>query len=1044
MTKLTTIRSIEIPTRDGSEVVEVFLDELPNDANEICDILEAESAPLKLFHEFALEYYNRGDGESFERMLRRGLAEFTRDRRSTDSLKAASRMNSALAAQKINEAACYATSDRARAAAFLDEATDYLNRAEERISAKEDNMLWARKGLLMLARGSWEAANYQFKIALDKQPENIAALLGQSAAYFYMENYRAALGGFQNVLRLAPHLNDVRAAIGYCFYRLGFLDYAARAFARALEVDASHDRALDAFAFLQLRDPATLSDGLVRFKAAYQRNRDNGLAAIHLASHFFFKKEYPKAKILAEGVLNASAALSTSLPAAVDRLKTEAQLILAKIAHATGEFLEASNGYQAALRLVPNFPPALYGLGQCLLARNDLEAAATTFQLLLDSAKISTLPKQLPKIVALLLTARYIQVPPETRGSFADKTKAALKQALSLFPEDKALLQAAATVFAPSESELALSYLNRLSEQNESLTNFALLNNHAVLKIRHKQLDGAEELLAQAKSLLKDPRFSLFLAFNSAVLLDESGRFDEADVAYKSLLDGAGKSFAPCHLRLGILALRRGQLSEAADHFKDALGIDEKSVDAWNCLAVSQLKQKAFNPARKAFERVLQHVDKYDQYSLVSLGNLNIELARVDKNIRQREDYLKRAGEFLCKAIGLVPSNPFAAQGLAIIMAEAGAVYEAKDVFAQVKAAMPEREDTTLNLAHSLTDLGQPAASVALYEAVIGEQRDRAKRHVSSGKFVTWLLFAARARLLLARLGEGEASLTAVKEAIADVRSCLELLPSDQPLKFNLTLLLIEQGLQCHRFYSHGSSISKNAVSAAEDFALAQAGLEEALNLVKSLERQQQQPRDESSKDEAKALIDPKLLLGRRSQCADIRKQLDKLLQEQERQVREQSERLAQLKLHRETQQRQAIEHQAQKEAIERMRATEIDSKRRELAAQMQLTEEKVRAAARRRVAEGDSDGDGNENGDRPEKATTGRKRVRKGPSPQSEEEEEEDDTDGIIQSSRRIAGKSSALSKDYISDDEGEENVESEAVMTDSDEEEDSESDND
>lgn len=46
--------SIEIPTRDGSEVVEVFLDELPEDAEEICEILIAEEAPIELFKQFAV------------------------------------------------------------------------------------------------------------------------------------------------------------------------------------------------------------------------------------------------------------------------------------------------------------------------------------------------------------------------------------------------------------------------------------------------------------------------------------------------------------------------------------------------------------------------------------------------------------------------------------------------------------------------------------------------------------------------------------------------------------------------------------------------------------------------------------------------------------------------------------------------------------------------------------------------------------------------------------------------------------------------------
>lgn len=48
-------KSIEIPTRDGSEVVEVDLDELPEDAEGICEILIAEEAPIELFKQFAVK-----------------------------------------------------------------------------------------------------------------------------------------------------------------------------------------------------------------------------------------------------------------------------------------------------------------------------------------------------------------------------------------------------------------------------------------------------------------------------------------------------------------------------------------------------------------------------------------------------------------------------------------------------------------------------------------------------------------------------------------------------------------------------------------------------------------------------------------------------------------------------------------------------------------------------------------------------------------------------------------------------------------------------
>jgi RNA polymerase-associated protein CTR9 len=46
--------SIEIPLRNSSEVVEVFLDELPDDVVELITIIRDEIAPLHLYIQFAV------------------------------------------------------------------------------------------------------------------------------------------------------------------------------------------------------------------------------------------------------------------------------------------------------------------------------------------------------------------------------------------------------------------------------------------------------------------------------------------------------------------------------------------------------------------------------------------------------------------------------------------------------------------------------------------------------------------------------------------------------------------------------------------------------------------------------------------------------------------------------------------------------------------------------------------------------------------------------------------------------------------------------
>jgi len=128
------MHSIEIPTREGTEVVEVFLDELPANADEISDILLAEAAPLQLFHDFAVEYARRGNSTALEKLLRRGIQD-TRDRKSGESVRAQARMRTTLAAHLI----------MGRAESQLEEATDLLNEAERRMP-RDDDYLGLRKG----------------------------------------------------------------------------------------------------------------------------------------------------------------------------------------------------------------------------------------------------------------------------------------------------------------------------------------------------------------------------------------------------------------------------------------------------------------------------------------------------------------------------------------------------------------------------------------------------------------------------------------------------------------------------------------------------------------------------------------------------------------------------------------------------------------------------------------------------------------------------------------------------------------------------------
>lgn len=50
------VRSLLIPVKNSTQAVEVFVDELPDDVNDIIDILRAEIAPLDVWLKFAVRF----------------------------------------------------------------------------------------------------------------------------------------------------------------------------------------------------------------------------------------------------------------------------------------------------------------------------------------------------------------------------------------------------------------------------------------------------------------------------------------------------------------------------------------------------------------------------------------------------------------------------------------------------------------------------------------------------------------------------------------------------------------------------------------------------------------------------------------------------------------------------------------------------------------------------------------------------------------------------------------------------------------------------
>ena len=61
---------LAIPIQGSEEEIEIPVEDLPEDAGEIIDILTEESAPPQTWTSFAVAYYRRGKKENFQRILK--------------------------------------------------------------------------------------------------------------------------------------------------------------------------------------------------------------------------------------------------------------------------------------------------------------------------------------------------------------------------------------------------------------------------------------------------------------------------------------------------------------------------------------------------------------------------------------------------------------------------------------------------------------------------------------------------------------------------------------------------------------------------------------------------------------------------------------------------------------------------------------------------------------------------------------------------------------------------------------------------------------
>ncbi|ORY06104.1 TPR-like protein [Basidiobolus meristosporus CBS 931.73] len=778
---------LEIPLKGSDNVLEIDCSQLPEEAKELLDILLQEEAPLDIYLELALQYYDRKRIDEVVVVLEQGLAAgtlsilFNGSTSSTYIHQSIQSGYNADPAARIPLLNCLASIYLLRAKAAigtkksrcLEDAAKYFNEAD-RINPRVE-LTWLGKGLLYMARKQPDDALRQFQLVLDQESDNIPALLGKARIQYHRKQFKAALATYQQILVLNPNGKpDPRIGIGLCFHKLGMLNEAKEAFDRALEVVSmlTSCGSNDKLEYLEMAVKC-LEDG-------HKINVKHAVISNHLAEQFFFRRQIKKA-------LGFASIASTNADTLA--IQAESHFQLGRAYHQMKKYSEATSHYHKAAKLNPDHVLAQFGLGQMHIYRGERSLAIDLFQKLLLK-----FPKSSETLV--ILGSLYASSSDEKHRAveYFDRATRILEDESSDDLTDTSMFVQMGQMLEDVDSKKALkAYQNALKaneKNNQAKIPLELTSNIAVLHHMEGDYDSAKRMYDRAiqdatelaNSGDADAEYIATTAkYNVARLHEDCFEETKAQVLYKELIEKHPNYINP-YLRLGLMDQHSGRSTEATDWYKDVLGVDNNNADAWTMLGCLQASMHQTRPSRKTFERILTEIDKHDVYSLCSLGNNYLGLARSEKKKDIKATLYKKALEFFDKVLRLDDHNVFAATGVATAIAERGNPAEAREMFAQIRDAAPHIPGLWLNLAHINVELGNYRNAYTLYEGCLK------KFHYNNDPNIT--LCMARTLFLAAK---AEKSLELMKQARQYVQKALHLSPKDKAVLYDLAL--IEQSL---------------------------------------------------------------------------------------------------------------------------------------------------------------------------------------------------------------------------------------------------------
>ncbi|KAI8983855.1 hypothetical protein BDB01DRAFT_118794 [Pilobolus umbonatus] len=685
---------------------------------------------------------------------------------------------------------------------YLEDATQFVNEAD-RIHNQYEPTFVVKGNLYILLRKVDEATR-SFNMILEKRPNCIPALIGRAKIQYHMHQYKNALKTYQTALRYSrgKFSNvEIRLGIAQCFAQLKMYTEAKAALKRCIEVGTTPNAtAYIMLSIIELNESKQLNNGVVQqetslkhglqhMQKAHEVNRRHPSVLNMMANHFFLTRDFEQTMIAANRALtNASNNLT----------KAEASYQIARAHHQMQEFDNAFKFYTQALDLNPDHLLAQFGLGQMQLKKQEYTSSIEIFE---------KLHKAVPEC------AEVINILASLYG-LTGKNKKSLtlfNKLLDNTNDDPLLAIEVAEAYEESDRsaslkfyEKALYILDEVSQDDNAAIDRIkeikpeLLNNIAVmhqLLSNHTEAEHYYGLAIQEidtrEGEYKD--LKLTISYNLARLYEERFELEKATAIYRKIMEDY-PAYIDAHLRMGAIEQSLGRSTEAIEYYKEVFDTDPLDAKAWIMIGQAQATNSE-KLCKRSYEKVLKDCDNNDLYTHVSLGNYHASIARElksDKSKQQRTDLYKLAVNFYSQALRRDPTNAYAANGLAIVIAENGFLEQARDIFNQVREASVTNASVWINLAHTYVEL-------KLYKQAIVMN---ASKKFYNNRDENILLCLARAQYILAKSDKDP---EVMYESLVNTQKALHLNPSDKTTIYNLALVqqsyaqLISELPQVHR-----------------------------------------------------------------------------------------------------------------------------------------------------------------------------------------------------------------------------------------------------